>query len=115
MFEISGSDITNLSDADLRSLIARLALAELKAKDHPLSSVTVGGNQDAADGGLDVRVECPSDIAKPDFVPRRITGFQVKKPDMPPGAIREEMRPKGILRDVIRELADASGAYLFQC
>ena len=83
MFEISGNDIGSLGDADLRSLIFRLAVAELRAKGYPLSSVTAGGDQDAADGGLDVRVECPTDVTDPDFVPRRLTGFQVKKPDMP--------------------------------
>ena len=112
MFEISGSDISSLGDADLRCLVGRLATAELRAKGYPLSSVTAGGDQDAADGGLDVRVECPTVIADPDFVPRRLTGFQVKKPDMPPSAIGDEMRPKGVLRDAIRELADASGAYV---
>src|SRR5204863_6464638 len=112
MFEISGNDISNLGDADLRSLVARLAIAELRAKGCPLSSITAGGDQDAADGGLDVRVECPTNISHPDFVPRRLTGFQVKKPDMGPAAIRNEMRPNGVLRDVIRELADASGAYV---
>ena len=55
MFEISGNDIRNLGDADLRSLVARLAIAELRAKGLPLSAVTAGGDQDAADGGLDVR------------------------------------------------------------
>jgi hypothetical protein len=112
MFEISGDDISRLGDADLRFLIARLATAEIRAKGHPLSSMTAGGNQDAADGGLDVRVECPADIVDADFVPRRLTGFQVKKPDMPPAAILAEMRPKGVLRDVILELADALGAYV---
>src|SRR5437867_2818014 len=112
MFEISGNDISSLGDADLRCLVARLATAELRPKGYPLSSVTAGGDQDAADGGLDVRVECPTDITDPDFVPRRLTGFQVKKPDMPAAAIRAEMRPNGVLRDVIRELADASGAYV---
>jgi hypothetical protein len=112
MFEASGNDITSLSDSDLRSLVARLAVAELRTKGLPRSSVTAGGNQDAADGGIDVRVECPSEIADPDFVPKRLTGFQVKKPDMPPSAIRGEMRPGGVLREAIRELADASGAYV---
>jgi len=112
MFEISGKDIISLGDSDLRSLVAGLAIAELRTKGYPRSSVTAGGNQDAADGGLDVRVECPSDFTDPDFVPRRLTGFQVKKPDMRASAIREEMRPKGRLRDVIRELANASGAYV---
>jgi hypothetical protein len=112
MFEITGTDITNLSDGDLRTLVARLALSELRAQGCPLSSVTAGGNQDAADGGLDVRVECPIEIAKPDFVPRALTGFQVKKPDMRASAIRDEMRPKGALRPVISELAAASGSYI---
>lgn len=112
MFEIVGTDVSNLNDADLRSLVAQLATAELRARGYPLSSVTAGGEQDAPDGGLDVRVECPRDIINPDFVPRGLTGFQVKKPDMPAAAIRAEMRPRGILRDVIRQLAQASGAYI---
>ena len=112
MFEISGNDISSLSDGDLRSLVARLAIAELRANGYPLSSVTAGGDQDAADGGIDIRVECPTEIINPDFVPRRLTGFQVKKSDMRPAAIRKEMQPNGVLRAVIRELADASGAYV---
>ncbi len=112
MFEISGTDITSLGDADLRSLVLRLAVAELRTQGCPISSVTAGGHQDAADGGLDVRVDCPTAIANLDFVPRRLTGFQVKKPDMPASAIIEEMRPKDVLRSVIRELADAAGAYV---
>ncbi|MGK3120571.1 hypothetical protein QZH44_01430 [Pseudomonas corrugata] len=112
MFEITGTDIANLSDGDLRTLVARLALSELRAQGCPLSSVTAGGNQDAADGGLDVRVECPTTMAKPDFIPRALTGFQVKKPDMSASAIRNEMRPKGVLRHVIGELAAASGSYI---
>ncbi len=31
---------------------------------------------------------------------------------MPPASIRAEMRPKGVLREVFRELADSSGAYV---
>jgi hypothetical protein len=118
MFEVTGTDIANLGDADLRTLVTRLALAELRKQGCPLSAVTAGGNQDAADGGLDVRVQCPTPIVSPDFVPRSSTGFQVKKPDMPSGAIEGEMRPKpkgggdGKLRQVIRDLAAESGAYI---
>ena len=82
MFEISGNDITNLGDSDLRLLVKRLAQAELRAKGRPLPSVTAGGNQDATDGGIDVCIDCPSVITDLDFVPRPQTGFQVKKPDM---------------------------------
>lgn len=112
MFEVTGEDIARLSDGDLRSLIVRLARSELRAQGLPVSAVTAGGHQDAPDGGLDVRVECPSPLVRPDFVPRAATGFQVKKPDMPASKIRDEMRPEGALRPVIGELANAGGAYV---
>lgn len=112
MFEITGNDITNLSDSDLRELVKKLAVAELRGQGCPISAVIAGGNQDAPDGGIDIRVECPVVISKPDFIQRQQTGFQVKKPNMPASAIREEMRPKDELRDVIRELAYVSGSYI---
>jgi hypothetical protein len=111
MFEITGNDVAALTDADLRTLVARLAIAELGRQDLPISGVTAGGSQDAADGGVDVRVVVP-DLPTPDFVPRSDTAFQVKKPNMPASAITEEMRPGGSLRPVIGELAEASGAYI---
>lgn len=112
MFDIVGSEITALSDADLRTLVARLALAELSKQGLPLSGVTAGGNQDAPDGGLDVRVEVAQPMPAADFVPRALTGFQVKKPNMTASAIDAEMKPKNVLRDVIGDLADARGAYI---
>lgn len=59
MLEVTSEDILNLSDSDLRSLVTRLAMAELKAQGCPVSSVTAGGKQDAPDGGIDVRVDSP--------------------------------------------------------
>ncbi|ACD91494.1 conserved hypothetical protein [Chlorobium limicola DSM 245] len=112
MFEVTGIDIGNLGDADLRELVKKLAIAELRGQGCPISSVIAGGNQDAPDGGIDVRIDCPITIQQPDFIKRQQTGFQVKKPDMPASAIREEMRPNNELRDVIRELADVSGSYI---
>ena len=112
MFEITGNDIKDLGDGDLRSLVTRLAVAELRTNGYPVSSVIAGGHQDAADGGIDVRVDCSAEFTVCDFVPRRKTGFQVKKPDMSAAAISTEMRPNGELRPAIRELADVSGAYI---
>ncbi|MDF4024648.1 hypothetical protein P3W24_06715 [Luteibacter sp. PPL201] len=112
ILDVNGDAIAHLGDADLRTVVARLALAELAAQGMPLSFVTAGGDQDAADGGLDVRVECPVNFPAPDFVPRQTTGFQVKKPDISASAIEDEMRPKGALRPSIAALAEASGAYI---
>lgn len=112
MFDITGDDIARLNDADLRTLVARLAIAELSNGQLPISAVTAGGHQDASDGGIDVRVDLNLPLVKPDFLPRAKTGFQVKKSDMPASSIAAEMRPNGALRPAISDLADAEGAYI---
>jgi hypothetical protein len=112
MFEITGDDVSLLNDTDLRALIGRLCEAELRRQGHPVSHVTWGGNQTAKDGGLDVHVALPPGTSVSGFIPRPETGFQVKKPDMPRGDILDEMKPGGIVRPVIVDLAKASGAYI---
>ena len=112
MLEVTGDDIAALSDEDLRALVGRLCEAELRRRNLPSSAVTWGGNQTATDGGLDVRVALASGTSIDGFVPKPNTGFQVKKQDMPRAAILDEMKPKGIVRPVIVELANASGAYV---
>lgn len=112
MFDITGDDIAQLNDTDLRTLVARLAIAELAIRKLPTSPVTAGGHQDAKDGGIDVRVDLDVPLVAPDFVPRAKTGFQVKKQDMPVRSIAVEMRPKGVPRPAIAALADAEGAYI---
>ena len=63
-------------------------------------------------GAWTVRVALTAGTPIGGFIPRSDTGFQVKKPDMPRRAILEEMRPSGVLRPVIHELADRFGAYI---
>jgi hypothetical protein len=112
MFEIVGDDIALLNDEDLRSIVGRLCEAEMRRQNQPVSHAMWGGNQNAKDGGLDVRVALPAGTTVKGFVPKSDTGFQVKKPDMPRAAIIGEMKPKGVVRPVILELAKASGAYI---
>jgi hypothetical protein len=115
MLEITADHIAELADDDLRELVGLLCEAELAKRGLPVSAVTYGGDQRAGDGGLDVRVALPKAAGAGDFVPRPNTGFQVKRQDMPRAAIRKEMCPSGEVRAVIRELADASGAYVIAC
>jgi hypothetical protein len=112
MLEITPDHIAELADDHLRTLIGLLCEAELSRHGLPVSAVTWGGNQRAADGGLDVRVALPAGTVVTDFVPRPNSGFQVMCQDMPRTAILAEMRPEMAVRPVIRELADASGAYV---
>jgi hypothetical protein len=112
MFEVTRDDIAALNDEDLRTLIGLLCEAELRRANLPVSAVTWGGSQTAKDGGLDVRAALPHGTKIEGFIPRPATGFQVKKPDMPPSEIAKEMKPNGVLRPVIEELAAASGSYI---
>lgn len=78
MLDITGNDITELNDTDLRSLIGLLCEAELHNMGLPIAGVTWGGHQNASDGGIDVRVEVDLALQNDGFIPRSNTGFQVK-------------------------------------
>src|SRR5258706_11936975 len=100
MFEITPEDIAQLDDKQLRKLVGLLCEAELRSRGHSTAAVTWGGDQNAKDGGLDVRVTLPDGEPIDGFIPRRSTGFQVKKQDMPPRAILGEMCPNRVMRPV---------------
>lgn len=112
MFEITADELARLSDEDLRELIGRLCESELRRRGISPSCVTWGGNQNAADGGIDVRVVLPSQTQGEGFIPRPNTGFQCKAEDMPRSKVLEEMAPGGTLRPPIRNLAEQTGAYI---
>src|SRR4051794_30630688 len=109
MLEVTSEDIANLADDDLRSLVGQLCEAELRAHAFPASAVTWGGNQNAADGGIDVRLSLPPDKPIGGFLPRARIGFQVKKTDFTPAMVPGEMRPSGALRPSISALAKENG------
>lgn len=114
MFDITKEDIKLLNDSDLRELIGKLCEATLKKQNHSPSCVTYGGSQEARDGGVDVRV-CLENGKVAGFIPRNNTIFQVKLYDLVGEKIIQEMKPRGILRDCIKELTDIGGAYIIAC
>ena len=88
LFDIISEHIFALDDEGLRLLIARLCKADLRLRGLPVSAVLHGGNQIAADGGIDVRIELPADTEISRFIPRPATGSQAKADDMPASEIR---------------------------
>ncbi|MCI5162123.1 MAG: hypothetical protein D3917_08900, partial [Candidatus Electrothrix sp. AX5] len=112
-FELEPVDLSNLNDADLRELVARLCEAELIRHGVQTSCVLWGGAQEAADGGLDIRVNSYTKLNEANFVPRGNTGFQVKKNSMSKAACKKEMLEKGnSIKSVIADLASQKGAYI---
>ena len=112
LLEITGDDIASLNDTDLRSLVGLLCEADYRMAGLPTSGITWGGRQEARDSGLDVVVRGEAAPPQNSFVPRNITGFQVKKPDMRRAEILKEMRPGGVLREEIKGLIRDKGAYV---
>lgn len=112
LFHVTGDDIRDLRDDDLRELIGMLCESDYRAAKIRTTGITWGGNQDAVDGGFDVVVR--DDIQPPanSSIPRAHTGFQIKKPAMGPAEIPKEMKPNGVLRDSIKALIAQSGAYI---
>jgi hypothetical protein len=112
LLEITGDDIALLDDAALRTLIGLSCEADYRLAELPTKNITWGGHQDARDGGLDVVVRSAMPPPQNSFVPRSLTGFQVKKPDMPKAEILKEMKPNGNLREEIKSLIQEGGAYV---
>lgn len=112
IFDIDQSVIKAVDDKTARELVARLCRAELRAQGLPESAVTWGGDQRAKDGGVDVRVDCPSPLRTPNFLRTARTVIQVKAERFPPSKIQGEMAPKGTLRPAIVELKETGGTYI---
>lgn len=112
ILEVTGDQIAQLNDTDLRTLVGYLCECEVRAHGHSPSAVTWGGHQNAGDGGIDVRVALPVDASITGYVPNAATGFQVKAQDMQPGTILKEIAPDGLVRPSITELANNGGAYI---
>lgn len=111
IFEVTPAHVEALSDTDLRTLVGYLAERDAVKAGHSASAVTYGGHQNAKDGGIDVRVALDGDKID-GFIPRLATGYQAKAETFTVADITKEMRPKGKLRDGIRELGEAGGAYI---
>src|ERR1017187_2980324 len=112
LFHITGHDIAQLGDDDLRELVGMLCESDYRAAGLRTTGITWGGNQDAADGGLDVVVQDNFEPPESSSIPRKYTGFQVKRPKMVASDILMEMKPRGKLRDSIKDLIKEHGAYI---
>ena len=118
LLDVTGVDIGLLSDGDLRVLTGKLCEADYLQGGLPTRGITWGGHQDAADGGVDVRVsqvsEPQSGFSSPphnSHIPRAETVFQCKKMDMARRSILAEMGKTDVIQ-LLNELAAEEGAYV---
>lgn len=112
LFHITTEQVGRLDDKQARELIARLCRSQTEHSGLGSSCVTWGGNQRAADEGVDVRVDSKParDVRGP--LARSLAIVQVKAEVFGPAKIAPEMAPKGVLRPAIASLAPGGGIYL---
>lgn len=91
MFDIETAWVQGLNDGDARELIARLCKAELVAEESRSEYVRWGGDQRAADGGIDVRTVLPAPLSPEIFYGSADIVRQVKAEAMGPAKLRREM------------------------
>jgi len=111
-FDVISQEVQRLDDIQLRNVLQSLLEAEARQHGIPLSAIRVGGNQSAADGGVDARIEWEGDPEHTDWLPRRLTIFQSKAESMPKGKLDGELAPNGSPRPFFAELASKAGAYI---
>ncbi|WP_415916268.1 hypothetical protein SE336_15720 [Xanthomonas arboricola] len=113
LFHIQPEMIQRLDDAIARQLIARLCEADISRSGLP-PRVFYGGDQRAADDGVDVEVACRPIKQLSEKLARSVAIVQVKAETKPfgPTRIKKEMAPKGELRPAIVALANDRGLYL---
>lgn len=109
IFAVKTDLITQLDDQTARELIARLCRADMRSQGVSESVVTWGGDQRAADGGVDVRVNCQHLLPAPSYIKHHQTILQVKAERFPPSKIIKEIAPEEKIRKTIQELQDNGG------
>lgn len=112
-FHIQPDLIQRLDDTQSRQLIARLCEADI-ARAGLAPCVSFGGDQRAADDGVDVDVSGRPAKDLSERLSRSVAAVQVKAEAKPFAAarIKKEMEPRGKLRPAIAALARDRGLYL---
>ena len=111
-FDITSDDIKRLDDDQLRLVLNFLLEAEANKHGIPLSAIRLGGDQNAADGGADARVEDSGAADGTDWLPKFPIIFQSKAEDMERSKLIRELKPNGVIRSFFEELAQKEGAYI---
>lgn len=111
-FEVTKDMVSRLGDVALRELLSRLLEAEARQRGISQAAISAGGNQTAADGGVDAAIAWNDGPDPQGWLPRRTIFFQSKAEAMTPAKLAKEMRPKEAARPIFTQLASAGGAYI---
>ena len=115
-YEVTGRNVSALTERDLAVLLRRLLVAEARANGLPADGVHVASNVTTADGGEDGRISWPDGPERTDYLPGRFCQFQLKAGQIGPSAAANEVLTRsGALKDMVRDALEQGGTYLVLC
>ena len=117
-FKIESADINFLSDTQLTQLLIELLHSEAHKFGIAQSSIKVSSNIHAGDGGEDGRISWSGEPENTDYLPNRLTMFQIKATQMGPAGYANEIMSNAKsgesseLKPKVEEILDQGGAYI---
>ena len=115
-YEVTGCNISALTERALPVLLRRLLGAEARANGLPADGVHVASNVTTADGGEDGRISWPDGPKRTDHLPGRFCQFQLKAGQIGPSAAANEVLTRsGAVKDMVRAALEQGGSYLMLC
>ena len=118
-FKIKSENINRLSDTQLTQLLRELLHSEAHKFGIPQSAIEVSSNTRAGDGGEDGRISWSGEPENTDYLPNRLTMFQIKATQMGPADYANEIMSNAksgessVLKPKVEEVLDQGGAYIF--
>ncbi len=110
--EVDYRDIERLSADRLTCLLSKLLRCEATKNSIPQSSIEVGMNISAPDGGIDARIEWKDIPIKTDFLPCQSCVFQIKSGRVQPNDIKLELTNKDTIKPLIDRAFQSESAYI---
>ena len=115
-YEVTGRNISALTERNLPVLLRRLLNAEVQANGLPADGVHVASNVTTADGGEDGRIIWVGDPKRTDYLPARFCQFQLKAGRIgPSAAVKDVLTKSGAVKDMVRVALEQGGSYLMLC
>ena len=113
IFKVTPDDVSALSPMDLTNLLNHLLHLEASAFGIPPTSISVGANINAPDGGEDGRIQWSGAPNRTDCIPSKLVQFQVKATDMNPSECAKELvDSNGNLKPMINDALNNGATYI---
>ncbi len=117
LLDVTGTDIRALDRWEFPQLLRHLLSVEARANNLPHHRIHVASNIDAPDGGIDGRMQWEGGLKLTNFLPSRLTGFQLKSGTISASKAGSDVLNKDgrTVKDMVRSVLSEGGHYIMLC